>query len=78
MAAIEREELDEKRSTLAEEKEHLREGHQVLETLVWMAKVVYDCDVAEIEREQAALDVEREEAVAEREQAEEAAEELKC
>ncbi|KAF0935554.1 hypothetical protein E2562_034364 [Oryza meyeriana var. granulata] len=78
VAATEGAELNEKRFALAEEREHLEEGCQVLETLVRMAKVVYNRTMVEIEREQAALAVEREEAIAKREQAEEEADELKC
>ncbi|KAF0928214.1 hypothetical protein E2562_038456 [Oryza meyeriana var. granulata] len=51
VAAAEWAELNEKCFSLAKERECLEEGRQVLETLVRTAKAVYECDVAEIERE---------------------------
>ncbi|KAF0896387.1 hypothetical protein E2562_021917 [Oryza meyeriana var. granulata] len=64
------------RSALAAEEVHLQEGCQQLESLVRPAKVVYDCDVAEVEREHSTLDVKRVEAVAEREKDKKALREL--
>ncbi|KAF0906165.1 hypothetical protein E2562_009189 [Oryza meyeriana var. granulata] len=62
-------ELDEMHSALAKEEVHLQEGSQQQESVVRATKVVYDRNVAEVERERSALDMGCAEAVAAREEA---------
>ncbi|KAF0892948.1 hypothetical protein E2562_020061 [Oryza meyeriana var. granulata] len=64
------------RSAMAAEEVHLQEGRQQLESLVRVAKAVYDHDVAEVERECSALDRERVVFIAAREKAMKALREL--
>ncbi|KAF0917221.1 hypothetical protein E2562_017122 [Oryza meyeriana var. granulata] len=69
-------ERNEKCFALPVEEARLEEGCQKLESLVHVAKVVYDHDIAEVERLNTALEGECDEVVAAREQAVKAAEEL--
>ncbi|KAF0921054.1 hypothetical protein E2562_038404 [Oryza meyeriana var. granulata] len=63
-------------STQAVEEARLQEGCQQLELLIYASKVVYDHDMAEVERERSVLDVERIEAIAAMEEVTKALREL--